>query len=213
MSDEDRKSLEFEIFDDVANTTMSPNGITKRHRSHVLGDKVHHRPTMSPSNNVIDDNYKAKDHSRQSDDSIGRQKQIFNDMSGGRKEGISKKMQSYKNPSNLISLSRKEMANTFSLKLENQMYINTNLTDQNKNGSLEEPGTQKLLDIVMKNSSDNEVDDNEFDNRENEALGKESETAISERNNIHSENRADGKYISRRKFYFNHLSPKIIYYT
>merc|ERR1712150_69041 len=73
--------------DNVSNDTLLQNRINERHRTNSEPKNSPHRSTISPSNNVIDDDYVEKDISRESGD-LNSSSNLLRRNSDGKKDTV-----------------------------------------------------------------------------------------------------------------------------
>ena len=168
-----KESKDTSLDEGVANITTSPNEINERHRSNVEPVNSQPRSTISPYNNIIDDDYREKHQSSESEDMESGHK-IIPGPSGGRNNGIGKKPRLYNVPSKDNIAIRELTPNKYELKDEenkdNENHLLHQQQDWNKTTVVEGHSSEKLHEMATKSNSDNEVEEAGFGVRENVSI-------------------------------------------
>ena len=159
--------------DNVSNDTLLQNRINERHRTNSEPKNSPHRSTISPSNNVIDDDYVEKDISRESGD-LNSSSNLLRRNSEHRLDAVGKEPKPYKAPQKEVMTVRELIPNTYKIQPkthdENENDSYDSIQDQNISSEFPDLSSEQLRGMEKKNNSDNEVDDNDYSLKKNVSI-------------------------------------------
>ena len=159
--------MEFDAVKTVSKQTRLPNEIGEKYGGDFQTDNTQHQSTISPSKNIIDDDYQSKHQSRESDDLVSDYKVDLNDPSESRKNPNTKMVKSYNLASRESLSNKRRISHSYNSKSAQHGTYDYNVSEPENTrittNKTQEHNSEEIHKIELKNNSDNEVgDDTEF---------------------------------------------------